>query len=562
MKASTNPSKLTQHHVDLAPLKTAIIKAHKSHDWSPVEKMLEGDYSLLWLDTELGVSVTRLLASDAKTSHVIPQLLDFSRQQNGVNSDAHRFVLLEAAIGRIQNSNALALHDIAVHSGDMRKFYQEIEALADMGRQHIGHLVFANGEQPGIKPSAETVDHLLRGGHTALATDHLSAIVEHSPNQDELNSAIRAYIRGRLNRDNIDSMGSEIMTLLAREFPSKNRQINVLALTVAEALEIGCDEWALSRLEDWADRESEVDNYDADIFGEAIISAARSGRIDLVLKIIELAKKKKLEKNPRFQTLLACAAGAALTKEHYSTSKVVMLLSSRFSATERDMIELCTWPVKKIERLSRVLHDYKLFTEIVSHVINPEDKLRWVSALKQEYGLQEMSDAGFLSLLEHPEGLQKLFYDKAHKEVMADSFNDNHLSKQDLQVFTAVMNHARVEAQKPNHGKISFFRLCHLANHAQRATVSPEVLKRSLEVKNEIDVILNKFGAELLHTRESKQIVKACQAALSRANTPEKIAKVLRKYLGKLKNGKLLADCMAIVDKTQSVQSTAAPNKA
>jgi hypothetical protein len=73
MRASTNPKKLTQHHIDLAPLKAAIINAHKSNDWSLVEKMLDGDYSLLWLDTELGVSVTRLLASNPKTCHVVPQ---------------------------------------------------------------------------------------------------------------------------------------------------------------------------------------------------------------------------------------------------------------------------------------------------------------------------------------------------------------------------------------------------------------------------------------------------------------------------------------------------------
>lgn len=566
MRASTVPNDLLKEKNDTARFIAAIIEADKSQDWSKVQKMLEIGYSLLQADIIKDSSLVRSLASNPSTCHVIPSLLAFSKKENGVGSEAHKFIVVEATIGCLEmgDRNLLTIDTIGKYTKDLLVYYSETLKLAEMRRREIGHLVFEEGNEFGIapiKPTPETVYHLCRGNHHEQATKHLKEIADNQ-SHEIVAEAIRSYLKAVSDNYRGHFEWTDAIQYLRNEILSQRNLflINVYHLVVAEAIVtdrnnvgVGFDMLESSITDD-------IDDSTAELFGEIITHAARAGRTDVVLKACELARKKKLDKNERYQQLLARAAGAALVKEHFSLAKIVMLMSPKFDATERDMVELYYWPTSKIQRLSRALNDYKLFTDIVRAEEKCTDKLRWISALKNEYGLQKMSDEGFLNLLEHPEGLQKLFHDPKHKYNIADNFNDDHLSEADLKVFRDVMAVAKSEAQQPSHGKISFFRLAHLAHAAEKRTHSVETLKQSIDMKSELVAMLTKFTSGHLQLDKTKEAASKCLAALSKANTPEAVSKVIQKHLSN--NPILRVKCKQIIDKFPSAaQSQTAPPK-
>jgi len=544
---SRHPKEFIYSQIDVMP----IIDAAKNHDWNKARELLDSGYSLLWVDDHLKDSAMRILAKEVSDKSMISKLLAYSRDANGIDSDAHRFVTIEAIIGGVKNKERCRLDELSLYT-NLVKYYLECTPLADMEDGDIGGL---NADKEGYPVSADSIYYLCRGGRDELALKHLKwlyerllAVDDHEQPRIQLYNGVTAIMRAAAQHGNIDM--DELTGKVKAALKNQHNE-RVLSIAIAEGAPNGHEEWAFNHLDKLINRhEPDLD----DVIGEAIISAARQGHADIIFKLCERASKIGADKTKRFAQLLSYSTGAALAQEHFALVKVLMHMVPEFNAKSADLKEINAWPEIKVKRMFHMIRDFKLFTNIAlrAGVAKNVNAPNWIAALKKEYGLDEMSNEGFEVLVHDPDIIQLfLLQYKSTKDIspgsappdkqyfsgdlfgeIANQYITDRLTHNDIVCFIAQMKKELDPLKMRKHGDISFFRLRHLLDPVNEKTMSPEEMQHCIEVRKEISVILNDYiNTKRYFGKDYKTTVTELREALYDAATPAIIRKQLEKHL-------------------------------
>jgi hypothetical protein len=559
---ATHPKEFIYSHINLLPL----IDAARSRDWNKVKELLDNGYSLLWIDENLKDSAMRILAKELSDKDMIIKMLTYSRDVNGADSEAHKYIVTEATIGGIKNRACCKLEEIAAAS-KYAKFYRECVPLADMEDGDIGGL---NLDKEDYAVSANSIFYLCRGGRDDLALQQLGwlyekllAIDDHESPRIQLYCAVTALLRAAAQHDNLDM---ELMTEKVKVVLKNQHNEPVLNIAIAEAGANGHENWAFKHL----DHIVKNNHPDLDeVIGECIVSAARQGHADMVFKLCERAKKAKIDKTERYINLLSCAVGSALVNEYFALAKVIMHMVPKFAAKPADLKELNAWPETKIKRMIKMIRDTRVITNIALHsgLDKRINSSHWISALKKEFGLDDMSNAGFETLVHDTKIIQffllqykpvevsasqdKQYFSNDLFGTLAKEYISDKLSSNDIACFITQMNKEMDPLKSRKHGDISFFRLRHLLDIPDEHNLSPEDMHHCIQVRKEISEIIDEYlNTKHYFGNDHKDVVVKLRDALYDAVSPAMIRKLLEKHLT-TPLPSLLKKCMPVFAKHQ-----------
>lgn len=563
MEAS-HPKEFIYSQINLMPL----IEAGRNRDWKKLKELLDNGYSLLWIDDQMKDSAIRILAKEVTDKEIISKLLAYSRDENGVDSEAHKYIVAEATIGGIKNRKSCKLEEIAAAS-KYAKYYRECVPLADMEEGDIGGL---NADSESYEVNASTIFYLCRGGRDDLALKHLSwlyekllAVDDHESPRIQLYNGVSAIMRAAAQHGNIDM---SLMTEKVKVVLKNQHNDQVLKIAIAEAGGNGHEKWAFHHLDQLI--QNNATDLD-EIIAESIVSAARQGHADMVFKLCERAKQAKVDESERYIDIMSCAAGSALANEYFTLAKVIMQMVPSFKAKPADLQEINAWPEIKIKRMFRMMRDYRVITSIALHsgLDKSVNSPHWISALKKEFGLEEMSNQGFEMLVHDTDMIQYFLLqykmpDQSNKDEpsgqkqyfsndlfgsLAQKYISEKLVQKDIECFMARMKKEMEPKKMRKHGDISFFRLRHLLNKPNEHMLSAEDMHHCIEVRKEIsDILVEYLNTTHYFGNDYKEVVVELREALNDAVSPAMIRKLLEKHLTTPLPG-LLKKCMPVFAK-------------
>jgi hypothetical protein len=339
-----------------------------------------------------------------------------------------------------------------------------------------------------VKITPEVLYHLCRAGRDTVAIQLLATYKDQKYSDYDRELAIAAIMRGAAHNPKVDLDDLRVYIRRALDISGDLP----LYIAVAEAIVSQHGDWAFLKIAE--PRILSQMNLDV-ILGEAVVSAARYGRADIIFQLCQIAKQTEETMQPaeteKFKHLLSCAVGAALVNEHFSLAKLIMQMVPEFNAKPEDLAELNAWPQCKVKRMLSLIRDCKMFTDIALHsgiaanVNSPE----WIAALKEEYGLSAMSNDGFNTLMHNTDMINTLL--KLRGQGVPP--NNIHLSPEDINIFLMAAQEAKEKSKKTSHVNISFFRLNQLVELPNAPKESLETMKNGVKIRAEIDEILARY---------------------------------------------------------------------
>jgi hypothetical protein len=529
MKAR-HPSEFIYAPINLMPL----IEAAKAKDWVLVNSLLESGYSLLWTDSTLKETAIRILAREAVGDEIVLGLLDISIREHGINSKAHIFAVTEAIIGRRSNIDGCDVNELSKRID--RSNYMECENTAEM---EASSYIDMPHTLKHIKITPEVLFHLCRGGHDTSAIKLLETFKGPEVSKRVRYQAIAAIMRGvaRNRKVDIDSVIVQVRQALEMKGAISD---DPLYIAVAEAIVNEHDDWAFKKIAQ--PRILSQPNLDV-ILGEAVISAARYGRADIIFQLCQIMKQ--TEETEKFKQLLSCAAGAALVNEHFSLAKIILQMVPEFNAKPEDLAELNAWPQCKVKRMLSLIRDCKMFTDIALHsgiaanVNSPE----WLAALKEEYGLNAMSNDGFNKLMHNTDMIKALLQHRGQDAVT----NNIPLTPEDIKIFQIAAQEAKEKAKKTGHINISFFRLNQLVMMPNTPRENLEAMKNSVKIRAEIDEILSRYQSKS-HLFSNGPVLALVDELHGAVNT-NVIHQLLLEKLSAFGHKSLLKECLDVLNR-------------
>lgn len=519
------------HRIDLTPL----VDAAKKNDWGKLKSLLDNGYSLLWSDHKSKKSAMRLIKENGNY-HLVEKVIEYSSALHGKDSAAHCCVMLEEANDPLKC--AVKLYN-AAHNALMSDNPASDDFLVDPTSVYY---LYMQDPYAAMK--------LIRDDNRYFKDNY---------------ALLAALLRAAAKRLDDTKLVELFDTFVMAESDNPEREADIKKLGLSIAAENGMLEWVLFQIKEMQKHGApDLEEY----FGSAIVGAARGGRSKLLFSLYKLAGEYQLDHSDAFIKHFSYAAGAALVNENYMLAKAIMQLVPHFNAYPADLEELKSWQSCKIERMFKMIRNYKIFTDISLHsgLAKGIDAMSWSHALKVEYGLEDMSDEGFNELIHHPEALTLLFKYEPAKNIDKASFNNpvnanviqlllQHagltLSVEDMNAFLKVMNQAKAEVnRKPS--SIPFFRLRHLIDEKPNARMTPQEQAIFLETKNEIMKKLNEKIRERMVLSNTKALAKQLRENLLDVTSMQMLKKALDKATKENKNNALLKECKGIINKHQT----------
>lgn len=548
--------------VDITPL----LIATKKHDWETFDTLIRNGCSLLWVDNETSKTVIRLLAEEGNGIAVIHILKhELNNAKADENTIMQEFLLAEAIHGAVLGEQTDILNQInsEILNQEHKHFLTKNIWLAEVETGKYGF-----DELKDISPYnvAEALFHLVRGKSHGVSIQLLKHHVENLMRQGEPNeeaeqliiSMIWSIAEGAGLNPAIDFNNfirecelaliskNDVNALI--HFEDINRkyiwELNRAEIAISAAN--GNIDHALKQLSTY--KFNKGNNLDLAV-SQAIISAAKRGRWSVIQKLYAYAKHESLD-TPLFMSRLAEAAGSALVHEHFSLTKLIVQIAPTFSCTNQDNARFSQWSDKQIARSFRLIDDPHIFYEIACALPDP----RWLTLLKSEYGLTEMSNEGFHNLVKHPEFVQFLFQYKMPAntlppdiiKLLVKSVPDCNLSNRDMDIFMSIVTTAKEDAQKSERKNTSLFRLHCLL-------ISPSSHHCCNTIKEQIIALLDEYLSGIhLHKSEVRQLRHEVNSAKNIKGIYDCVQQHVLHANSEYSNGghvRLLEQCMRIFDK-------------
>ncbi len=523
-----SPKEFAYLPIELAPL----IDAASRGNWEELKALLDNGYSLRWFDPTTNQPAIHLIAQRAQPD-LLKKIIEYSRIMNGPDSEAHQFIVLETSRDPVHES--ALLHNI-IHQS-----------------QHT-----TNPEDDSYPISPASIYYAELNDKSELARTHLRrACVDP---QLDFEACLAAIFQATARAHGEPGLMSLLEVISADCLDMKDEIITRTA--IAEAFACKHESWAWHHLN--ALIKTNAPNLDG-YLGAAIVSIARRGNSTLIFDLCERAKELNIDKSAVFIQSLAHASAGALVNEHFLLAKIIMQMVPHFEAKPSDLIELQKWPANKVESMFRAIRNYKIFTDIALHsgLASHINSMAWSHALKKEYGLANMSDAGFNYLIHHPDVICILFtYRPDLSKTPAKASVDRGVIQallqrighdfpvQEMHHFLNALCQSR-EAAKKSTSHHHFFRIRYLLDEHTDKRATPSEEQACLKIKAELSALLSKYRES--RTPETKDIATRLHTELLDMVTLQMIKKTLDKNIALAPGNPLFKKCKEIFNKHQEV---------